>query len=87
MSNNNDEKKLYLLDAFALIFRSYFAFAKNPIINSKGQNTSAILGFVNTLNLLMKKTNIVSLKNAFEKIFTEAPAPLLMPTKPPIFEP
>ena len=66
MGNNNDDKKLYLLDAFALIFRSYFAFAKNPIINSKGQNTSAILGFVNTLNLLLKKTNSTHIAVCFD---------------------
>ena len=41
--------KLFLLDAYALIYRAYYAFIKNPRINSKGQNTSAILGFVNTL--------------------------------------
>lgn len=45
----NSEKKLFLFDAFALIYRAYFAFAKNPRINSKGQDTSAILGLVNTL--------------------------------------
>jgi len=43
------EKKLFLFDAFALIYRAYFAFAKNPQINSKGQDTSAVLGLVNTL--------------------------------------
>ena len=43
------EKKLFLFDAFALIYRAYFAFAKNPRINSKGQDTSAILGLINTL--------------------------------------
>ncbi len=43
------EKKLFLLDAFALIYRAYFAFAKNPRINSKGQNTSAAFGFTNVL--------------------------------------
>ncbi|MGB4929884.1 MAG: DNA polymerase I, partial [Chitinophagales bacterium] len=68
MGNNNDDKKLYLLDAFALIFRSYFAFAKNPIINSKGQNTSAILGFVNTLNLLLKKTNSTHIAVCFDSV-------------------
>ena len=41
--------KLFLLDAYALIYRSYYAFIKNPRINSKGLNTSAIIGFVNTL--------------------------------------
>jgi DNA polymerase I len=48
MSDNN-EKKLFLLDAFALIYRSYFAFIRNPRFNSKGLNTSAMLGFANTL--------------------------------------
>jgi len=43
------EKKLFLLDAFALIYRAHFAFARNPRINSKGLNTSAILGFMNAL--------------------------------------
>lgn len=43
------EKKLFLFDAFALIYRAYFAFAKNPRINSKGQDTSVVLGLVNTL--------------------------------------
>ena len=39
--------KLFLLDAYALIYRSYYAFIKNPRINSKGLNTSAVMGFVN----------------------------------------
>ena len=43
------EKKLYLLDAFALIYRAHFAFARNPRFNSKGMNTSAIFGFTNSL--------------------------------------
>tara|TARA_B100000963_G_scaffold203480_1_gene177215 strand:+ start:13726 stop:16488 length:2763 start_codon:yes stop_codon:yes gene_type:complete len=51
------EKKLFLLDGFALIYRAYFAFAKNPRINSKGIDTSAILGFTNTLNELIRKEN------------------------------
>lgn len=51
----SEEKKLYLLDAYALIYRAYFAFSKNPRINSKGQNTSAAFGFTNTLNELLKK--------------------------------
>ncbi len=49
------EKKLFLLDAFALIYRAYFAFAKNPRINSKGQNTSAAFGFTNALIDVIKK--------------------------------
>jgi len=50
-----DNKKLFLLDAFALIYRAYFAFIKNPRINSKGLNTSAIFGFVNTLIEVINK--------------------------------
>lgn len=46
---NPDDKRLFLLDAYALIFRGYYAFIKNPRINSKGMNTSAIMGFVNSL--------------------------------------
>jgi DNA polymerase-1 len=47
--------KLFLLDAYALIYRSYYAFIKNPRINSKGLNTSAIMGFLNTLNEVLTK--------------------------------
>jgi len=49
------EKKLFLLDAFALIYRSYYAFIKNPRINSKGLNTSAIFGFTLTLDEILRK--------------------------------
>ena len=51
--HNNSDKRLFLLDAYALIYRSYFAFIKNPRYNSKGLNTSAMLGFVNTLEQLL----------------------------------
>ncbi len=44
-----NEKKLFLLDAFALIYRAYYAFINNPRMNSKGQNTSAVFGFINTI--------------------------------------
>lgn len=47
-------EKLYLLDAYALIFRAYYGFIKSPRINSKGQNTSAVLGFVNTLEEVLR---------------------------------
>ena len=47
--------KLFLLDAYALIYRAYYALIRNPRINSKGFNTSAILGFVNTLEEVLKK--------------------------------
>jgi DNA polymerase-1 len=50
-----NQKKLFLLDGFALIYRAYFAFAKNPRISSKGLETSAILGFTNTLNEVIRK--------------------------------
>ena len=53
MGPDNANNKLFLLDAYALIYRSYFAFIRNPRFNSKGQNTSAILGFVNTLEQVL----------------------------------
>ena len=49
MLSNDSEKKLFLIDAYALIFRAYYAFIKNPRINSKGINTSAVFGFVNAV--------------------------------------
>lgn len=51
----NEDKRLFLLDAYALIYRAYFAFSRNPLINSKGQNVSAISGFTTTLFDLIKK--------------------------------
>ncbi|MFA6813918.1 MAG: PIN domain-containing protein, partial [Bacteroidaceae bacterium] len=60
------DKKLFLLDAYALIYRSYYAFIKNPRINSKGMNTSAILGFVNTLEEILKKENPTHIGIAFD---------------------
>ncbi len=50
-------KKLFLLDAFALIYRAYYAFIKNPRVNSKGQNTSAAFGFTNAMLDVIKKEN------------------------------
>ena len=47
-------KKLFLLDAYALIYRAYFAFSKNPRVNSKGENTSAAFGFTNVLIDILK---------------------------------
>jgi len=58
--------KLFLIDAYALIFRSYYAFLKNPRINSKGLNTSAILGFVNTLEEILAKENPTHIAVAFD---------------------
>lgn len=58
--------KLFLLDAYALIYRSYYAFINNPRINSKGLNTSAIMGFCNTLNEVITKENPMYLGVAFD---------------------
>ena len=59
-------KKLFLIDAFALIYRSYFAFSKNPRINSKGLETSAILGFVNSLVEVIKKESPTHIAVVFD---------------------
>ena len=59
-------QKLYLLDAYALIYRAYYAFIKNPRINSKGENTSAILGFVNTLEEVITKEQPTHIGVAFD---------------------
>ena len=58
--------KLFLLDAYALIYRSYYAFIKSPRINSKGLNTSAIIGFVNTLQEVIEKEQPQYLGVAFD---------------------
>lgn len=62
----NSTDKLFLLDAYALIYRAYYAFIKNPRTNSKGFNTSAILGFVNTLEEVLKKENPSHIGVAFD---------------------
>ncbi len=59
-------KKLFLLDAYALIYRSYYAFIRNPRINSKGFNTSAIFGFINTLEEVLRKENPSHIAVAFD---------------------
>ena len=59
-------EKLFLLDAYALIYRSYYAFIKNPRVNSKGLNTSAIIGFVNTLQEVIEKEQPKYLGVAFD---------------------
>ncbi len=63
-----ETKKLFLLDAMALIYRAYFALNKNPRINSKGLNTSAILGFANTLFEVIKKEKPTHIGIAFDTI-------------------
>jgi DNA polymerase I len=67
-------KKLFLLDAYALIFRAYYAFIKNPRINSKGMNTSAIFGFTNALLDVInneRPTHLAVVFDAPEQTFRE----------------
>ena len=66
MQQENRTEKLFLLDAYALIYRAYYAFIKNPRINSKGLNTSAIVGFVNTLHEVVTKEKPTHLGVAFD---------------------
>ena len=63
----SQQKRLYLLDAYALIFRGYFAFIKNPRINSSGMDTSAIMGFMNALMDVIKREKPDHLAVAFDK--------------------
>lgn len=63
---SNHTEKLFLLDAYALIFRSYFAFSRNPLVNSKGQNVSAISGFTTTLMELIQKEKPTHLAVVFD---------------------
>ncbi len=62
------EKKLFLLDAMALIYRAYYALNRNPRVNSRGLNTSAILGFANTLTELLKKEDPTHIAVAFDSV-------------------
>lgn len=66
MSQSNEDKRLFLLDAYALIFRAYYAFIKNPRVNSRGQNTSAIFGFTNTLLEIIRKEKPTHLAVVFD---------------------
>lgn len=61
-----EEKKLFLLDAMALIYRAYFAFSRNPRVNSKGMNTSAVFGFANALMEVLKKEKPTHIAVAFD---------------------
>jgi DNA polymerase-1 len=63
----SDKKRLFLVDAFALIFRGYYAFIKNPTINSKGMDTSAIIGFTNSLLDVIKRERPDHLAVCFDK--------------------
>jgi DNA polymerase-1 len=62
----NSEKKLFLLDAYALIYRAHFAFTKNPRINSRGMNTSVPFGFTNTLLEVLQKQKPTHIGVAFD---------------------
>src|SRR5205809_6039268 len=66
----SEQKKLFLLDAMALIYRAYFAFTNNHRINSKGQNTSAVFGFTTTLLEVLTKQKPTHIAVVFD---TEAP--------------
>ncbi|RED50510.1 DNA polymerase I [Seonamhaeicola aphaedonensis] len=63
----SEQKRLFLVDAYALIFRGYYAFIKNPRINSKGQDTSAIMGFMNSLLDVIKRERPDHLAVCFDK--------------------
>ena len=63
----SDKKNLFLLDAYALIYRGYYAFIKNPRINSKGFDTSAILGFMNSLFEIIRSQKPDYIGVAFDK--------------------
>ncbi|MGB0929470.1 MAG: DNA polymerase I [Chitinophagales bacterium] len=62
----HEDKRLFLLDAFALIYRAYFSFIRNPLINSKGQDVSAITGYVNILNDLLTNQGATHLAVVFD---------------------
>jgi len=68
----SEKKRLFLVDAYALIFRGYFALIKNPRLNSKGQNTSAIMGFMNSLIDVVKRERPDHLAVCFDKGGSEA---------------
>jgi len=65
-ATNQHTQKLFLLDAYALIYRAYFAFIKNPRVNSKGLNTSTMLGFTNTLEMLLSNQKPTHLAVVFD---------------------
>lgn len=67
-----EQKRLFLLDAYALIFRGYYAFINNPIVNSKGQDTSAIMGFMNSLFDVIRRERPDHLAVCFDKEGSDA---------------
>ena len=62
----DQDKRLFLLDAFALIYRAYFSFIRNPLINSKGQDVSATTGYVNILYDLLSNQGATHLAVVFD---------------------
>ena len=77
-----EQKRLFLLDAYALIFRGYYAFIKNPRINSKGLDTSAILGFTNSLLDVIKRERPDHLAVCFDKGAVKTGSKFLRSIKP-----
>lgn len=63
---NNNHNRLFLIDAYALIYRSYYAFIRNPMFNAEGFNTSTVFGFMNTLEDILSKENPTHLAVAFD---------------------
>ena len=61
-----EDKRLFLLDAYALIYRAYYALIRSPRVTSKGLNTSAIFGFCNTLSEILKKENPTHIAVCFD---------------------
>ena len=61
-------KSLYLIDGSAMFYRAYFAFIRNPLINSKGEDTSATYGFVNSILKLIQNENPDYIINSFDKL-------------------
>ena len=61
-----NKNRLFLLDAYALIYRAYYAFIKFPRVDSKGRNTSAIFGFINTLEEVLRKENPTHIAIGFD---------------------
>ena len=76
------QKRLFLLDAYALIFRGYYAFIKNPRINSKGMDTSAIMGFMNSLLDVIKREKPDHLAVAFDKGGSQMRNEIILNIKP-----
>jgi len=66
MITASSDKKLFLIDAYALIFRAYYAFIKNPRINSKGMNTSAVFGFTNAILEIIRNEHPTHLAVVFD---------------------